>query len=590
MDIAISTGRFGSHKTALMFSFRLQRSALPHSLRSQFILALSSLTLLFVAAGLTAIYTLRDTIESTQQLAGDRLSRMQQAQNVVERALLIERTSGQMLSATSQEELRERYAGIGQQLDLLDGLVQQLVTGSDDVSILALHQSAQLFRNTANIVASLQDTTLLAGASDTLPRTQDRNAQEVNLQYFKGELQRQSSSMADSAQALSLRLTQDYRNAVTHLTESAQVRLRWVLVLLVCSLILSWLISHLFLGQHVVGRLLQVSHYLRLDDGQTAQAQVPVTGGDEIGQMARAVELFMNDRQKLYTTNLTLEQERARLADVIKKLEQTQSQLLQSEKMAAIGQLAAGVAHEINNPIGFVISNLGTFKGYVADLLDILSCYESKEGELAEETRAKILALKKTIDILFLREDVANLLNESMDGMQRVKRIVQDLKDFSHVDSSGLQMANLEHGLDTTINMVRSELNDKVEVLKEYANIPEIECLPAELNQVFLNLIVNAIQAIPSQGTITLRTGADQESVWVEVQDTGVGIQAENIGRIFEPFFTTKAIGQGTGLGLSLSYGIVQKHGGQISVRSQIGIGTVFRVTLPMHMHHTSES
>jgi signal transduction histidine kinase len=251
--------------------------------------------------------------------------------------------------------------------------------------------------------------------------------------------------------------------------------------------------------------------------------------------------------------------------------------------MASIGQLAAGVAHEINNPVGFVNSNLGTLKKYIDDLLKTLSAYEASEGELTLKTREGLLALKQQIDIVYLRGDVGNLLTESMDGMQRVKRIVQDLKDFSHVEESKMQLANLEQGLDSTLNVVWNELKYKTEVVKQYGGIPAIECIPAQLNQVFMNLLMNAVQAIDTHGRITVRTGQEGNDVWVEVEDTGMGIKPENLDRIFDPFFTTKPVGKGTGLGLSLSYGIVQKHGGHIEVKSEVGKGTIFRVVLPQH-------
>jgi signal transduction histidine kinase len=363
-----------------------------------------------------------------------------------------------------------------------------------------------------------------------------------------------------------------------------------VLALLLGSLVLAWLVSRYFVGRQVLNRLQQVSHYLRLGDTTTTQPRVPVSGSDEIGDMARAVELFMEDRRQLARANQELEMERARQEELIKKLARAQSQLLQSEKMAAIGQLAAGVAHEINNPIGFVNSNLGSLRRYVDDLFTVLSAYATSEGELRAETRAALEKLKQDIDIPFLREDVTSLLAESVDGMQRVKRIVQALKDFSHVDEAETQWANLEQGLDSTVNIAASEFRNKAQVVKEYAGIPEIECMPSQLNQVFLNLLVNAAQAIPGQGTITIRTGQDGDNVWVEVQDTGAGIKPEHLGRIFDPFFTTKPVGQGTGLGLSLSYGIVQKHGGQITVTSEVGVGSVFRVTLPLHAAVRPES
>jgi signal transduction histidine kinase len=264
------------------------------------------------------------------------------------------------------------------------------------------------------------------------------------------------------------------------------------------------------------------------------------------------------------------------------RLKEMGNQLLQSEKLASIGQLAAGVAHEINNPIGYVNSNLGTLERYLTEILSVLSAYEKSEGEMTTETQEVLIKLKRKIDIDFLREDVYSLLSESMDGMQRVKRIVQDLKDFSHADEPDMQSANLEQGLDSTLNVVWNEIKYKAEVIKDYGGIPNIMCMPAQLNQVFMNLLVNAVQAIEKQGIITIRTGHEEGNVWVEVEDTGKGIQPEHLARIFDPFFTTKPVGKGTGLGLSLSYGIVQKHGGRIDVKSAPEKGTVMRVWLPV--------
>ena len=270
------------------------------------------------------------------------------------------------------------------------------------------------------------------------------------------------------------------------------------------------------------------------------------------------------------------------LTEVNAKLFQAQEQLLQADKMASLGQLAAGVAHEINNPVGFVNSNLGSLERYIEDLFKLVAACEAHEHELKADTLAALQTLKQDIDIAFLREDVMNLLRESMEGMQRVKQIVQDLKDFSHVGEAERQWANLERGLDSTLNMVRNEIKYKAEVVKEYAGVPDIECVPSQLNQVFMNLIVNAAHAIEERGTITVRTGSDAEKVWVEVRDTGSGISKDHLPRIFEPFYTTKPVGKGTGLGLSLSYGIVQRHRGSIEVTSEVGQGSCFKVTLPI--------
>jgi signal transduction histidine kinase len=273
------------------------------------------------------------------------------------------------------------------------------------------------------------------------------------------------------------------------------------------------------------------------------------------------------------------------------KLSDAQDKLMQSERMASIGQLAAGVAHEINNPIGFIFSNFGTLERYLSDLFQMLAAYEEAESALgATAVAARLKALREKIELDFLKEDIPSLMAESKDGITRVRNIVQNLKDFSRVDTSQKWvLADLHHGIDSTLNIVNNEIKYKADVVKAYGELPDIECLPSELNQVFMNLLVNAAHAIEAdRGTITIRTGADDSWVWVEIQDTGEGIAKENLGRIFDPFFTTKAVGKGTGLGLSLSYGIVKKHLGSIDVFSEQGVGTRFRVTLPIH--HATEA
>ena len=272
------------------------------------------------------------------------------------------------------------------------------------------------------------------------------------------------------------------------------------------------------------------------------------------------------------------------LQQVNQKLGEAQNQLMQSEKMASIGQLAAGVAHEINNPIGYVYSNLGSLEKYVQDAFSMIEQYEQAEGAIADEAvRAQIKAARERLDIEFLKNDLRALMSESRDGITRVKKIVQNLKDFSHVDASDeWHFADLHNGLDSTLNIVNNEIKYKADVVREYGNIPEVECLPSQLNQVFMNLLVNAAHAIEERGTITIRTGQQGDEVWVEVADTGKGIAPEYLKKIFAPFFTTKPVGQGTGLGLSLSCGIIQKHHGRIEVQSEPGKGTTFRVWLPI--------
>lgn len=302
-----------------------------------------------------------------------------------------------------------------------------------------------------------------------------------------------------------------------------------------------------------------------------------------------------NGLPEVLLDQMSMEQVRAMVNELLKaneelkelngKLSDARSKLIQSEKLASIGQLAAGVAHEINNPIGFIFSNFGTLEKYLQDLFQMLSAYEQAESELGSSpVAARLRALYEELEIEYLKDDIPSLMNESRDGIQRVRKIVQDLKDFSRVDTrQEWEWANLHNGINSTLNIVNNEIKYKAEVVKLYGELPEVQCLPSEMNQVFMNLLVNAAHAIHTErGTITIRTGVSGPEVWVEVTDTGCGIAAENLGRIFDPFFTTKAVGQGTGLGLSLSYGIVQKHRGRMTVASQVGEGTTFRVNLPI--------
>ncbi|MDD5389196.1 MAG: PAS domain S-box protein [Gallionellaceae bacterium] len=306
--------------------------------------------------------------------------------------------------------------------------------------------------------------------------------------------------------------------------------------------------------------------------------------------LSRAMQQLEGDIAERTRSQALLEQQYQQLASLHHKLQEAQTQLLQSEKLASIGQLAAGVAHEINNPIGYVHSNLGTLETYIRDLFNLIDGFETAAVALPDDApqRGELAQLKQKLDLPYLREDIPVLMNESKEGITRVRKIVQDLKDFSRLDSSpDWQYANLTQGLDSTLNIVHNEIKYRADVVKEYGDIPEVECLPSQLNQVFMNLMVNAAHAIEGpRGAITLRTGlgsgADAGKVWVEVADTGKGIPDDIKSRIFDPFFTTKPVGKGTGLGLSLAYGIIQKHHGRIEVESEVGKGSTFRVTLPI--------
>ena len=258
-------------------------------------------------------------------------------------------------------------------------------------------------------------------------------------------------------------------------------------------------------------------------------------------------------------------------------LEDAQDQIIQSEKLASIGQIAAGVAHEINNPVAFVLSNLFTLESYLTGL------FKPPEQPAGATTSGSNVSGALAIDVDFLREDGITLLHESRDGLLRVKRIVEDLKDFSRGGGDDTwESADLHKVLESSLNMVRNEVKYKARIETRYGALPLVECLPSRINQVFLNLLVNAGQAIEANGRITISSGVEGREVWLCFEDNGCGIRKENLHHIFEPFYTTKPVGQGTGLGLSVSYSIVRKHGGRIDVESELGQGTRFTVRLPV--------
>ena len=307
----------------------------------------------------------------------------------------------------------------------------------------------------------------------------------------------------------------------------------------------------------------------------------------ELGQRNRQLAEQLAEKQRMMDV---LRQTNQELLDLNRKLKAAQEQLLQSEKMASIGQLAAGVAHEINNPIAYVHSNVGTLEEYLQQLRTLLGAWTEQETLLPSEAQARLQRLRQEIDYDYMLSDLDGLMAESKEGLDRVKRIVQNLKDFSRVDSGEWETVDVTRGLQSTLSLVRHELRDRIDVVCELADLPDIECMLSQLNQVFMNLLVNAAHAIRDKGTITIRTGVQDQEVWLQFSDTGQGIAPEVLPRIFDAFFTTKPVGVGTGLGLSLAYSTVHRHHGRIEAQSTVGQGTTFTIHLPLRQPLESEA
>ena len=291
------------------------------------------------------------------------------------------------------------------------------------------------------------------------------------------------------------------------------------------------------------------------------------------------------ERRSLLINALTykrdLEERNEELVRGKAQLERLQAQIVQSEKMASIGQLAAGIAHEVNNPVGFVHGNLDILDGCIKDILGLLKFYD--ESDLPEQIATEAEAIKKRIHYTETRNDLNSIIADCREGTGRIKDIVQNLKTFSRLDEAEVKQTDIHEGIDSTIRLLSRYLSGgNISLVRDYGDLPAIDAYSAQLNQVWMNLLVNAAQAVGSApGEVRISTRADDTTVTVSISDTGKGIDPDVISKIFDPFFTTKPVGEGTGLGLSITFGIVERHGGVLDVKSEVNKGTTFSVTLP---------
>lgn len=324
--------------------------------------------------------------------------------------------------------------------------------------------------------------------------------------------------------------------------------------------------------------------------------RVPIRSSDEIGalastfnEMAAALsareaelqEMNRNLESMVRERTMELENSHSALKRAYLDLQNAQEQLVQTEKMASLGQLVAGIAHEIKNPLNFIYGNTGFLADYTQKLQDLVESFETFPS-LSPEDRSKLETMKERIHYAFIKEDLRTLIDNFAEGSRRINTIVSDLRTFSRMDSDTVSDVDLHASLEMSLNLLRNQYKDRIRIHKEYGAIPKIRGYPGKLHQVFMNLLSNAFYAVRGPGDVWIRTRVLAETVEIEIEDNGVGIPEENLKRIFEPFFTTKPVGQGTGLGLSISYGIIEQHGGRIRVTSAAGRGTTFLIQLPV--------
>jgi signal transduction histidine kinase len=356
------------------------------------------------------------------------------------------------------------------------------------------------------------------------------------------------------------------------------------LAVLASSLMSSFLAFHLLhqpllLSQEVASRtaaLNEANESLQTEISQHWQAELALRENEHL------LERRVQERtRELERANTALQAEQAEQKRLIDKLADTRSQLVQSEMMAAVGQLAAGVAHEINNPLGFIVSNIVVMQRYVETLLEALG----RQGDLLApypELREKLKLVEDEIDLPFIRDDFPPLIRDSLGGLARVRKIVQDLREFSFVDRNDWQAVDLNRCLQSTLGVMANDFGKRITVSSSFGDLPMVTCNAPQLNQVFRNVLLNAVQAIEGEGGISLTTCVSGDVVEIDIADTGHGIAPANLDRIFEPFFSTRNVGQGMGLGLAVAYHLLKRHGGSISVSSEVGKGARFVLRLPI--------
>jgi signal transduction histidine kinase len=324
--------------------------------------------------------------------------------------------------------------------------------------------------------------------------------------------------------------------------------------------------------------------------------RVPIRSSDEVGilasafnDMAKALSLRETQLQELnrnlenmvHDRTLELENSHEALKRAYLDLQSAQEQLIQTEKMASLGQLVAGIAHEIKNPLNFIYGNTGFLADYTQKLQNLVEAFE-KFPSISSEDRSEIGRLKDSIHYSFIKDDLKILIDNFTEGARRINTIVSDLRTFSRMDTDRIAEVDIHGSLEMSLNLMRNQYKNRIEIHKEYGIIPKIQGYAGKLNQVFMNLLSNAFHAVPGKGDVWIRTRSIDSVVEVEIEDNGIGIPKENLKRIFEPFFSTKPVGQGTGLGLSISYGIIEQHQGKILVTSVPQKGTSFVVHLPI--------
>ena len=358
--------------------------------------------------------------------------------------------------------------------------------------------------------------------------------------------------------------------------------------ILVSIMLLVAIFSSFVLAQTIIKPLLNMEKTISKIAKGDLSDRLELTQYDELNKLVNAYNMMANALQRLYSTLEAKVNDRTReLKGAYAELQNTQAMMVHSEKMKSLGELVAGIMHEINNPINFIYGNMTHLNNYSNDLISIVDEYSKYTDSLKPAEKEAVENLKKEIDYGFLKSDLPELIKSCKEGADRAKNIIQDLKTFSRMDEAAITYVYVPQEIDTALNILHNKIKNKAKIHKEYIeNVPKVEGFGGQLNQVFMNILDNAVGAIEKQGDIWIRINCDEknENLIIEIEDNGVGMDSETESKVFDPFFTTKPVGQGTGLGMSITHKIIKGHQGNITVNSRKGFGTKFVITLPRYI------
>jgi len=536
-------------------------------LRSKFFLSFGAILMLgTLAAALMLVMMLRSSSSYKRVLDTDR--------RVAESALTIEADKIR-ISEALRGRLLHPYGDFG------DKEVKNLAAAYDDLE--TAYDATRRLGPDPLVLAALDQIEATDQAKlkpleqQILAAIERQESAEAERLYFDEYLQtrdEQQQLLDHLAELAAGRITSAVERTTSQSRLVAIIAVTLTLVLIVAGCALSYYLARSF--EMPIKTLMDGARAIASGD---LDVELTLHREDELGEMAQVLNQMVTDLRQL---NANLSDQLRRLREAKDELAQTQGQLVTQEKMAALGRLVAGVAHELNNPISFVYSNTVLLRDSVAALKKVLDFYDASE-DISETARKKVEHLKDEIDYDYLVNDVTQAIEDSHEGARRVRDIVLNLRTFSRLEDSEVTAVNLTDGIDSTVKILGQFFRPgRVELHREYGPLPKVECFAGQLSQVWMNLMVNAAQAMGGQGDLWITTEVQRDRAVLKFRDNGPGIPPDVMGKIFDPFFTTKKVGDGTGLGLSIVHSIIEKHGGDIRVESEVGKGTVFTVELPL--------